>query len=388
MTRAGHKSDVIVLGAGIVGLACAYFLADAGLDVLVLDRGLPGSGDSVRTGGGVRSQFATVANIQLSRLSLPIWDSFEERFGIDPRFHRIGYLFLASTPETAASLRERVALQHAHGVPSEYLRADSIPNRWQSLTPGRWTGASFCASDGYLDHHRAVQGFYQGALGAGARVLTGTAVTDLVFSAGRVVGVMTNDGKFVADTVVNAAGAAAGRIAEMAGLKLPISPRRHELIVVQPEKPIPEAMPWLVDVDRQVHMRPDGQGRALVGGFLGVDEEVDPDGYDPRPDPDWVREVLRVANQSFGLVEPEAQVLRGWAGLYPSLPDHHPVIELSQPGLATAAGFSGTGLMHAPAAGLLVAELVKEGRATSLDLAELGSERFERGVARVESSGF
>lgn len=388
MTAATRKTDVVVVGAGIVGLACAYFLADSGLDVLILDRGLPGAGDSVRTGGGVRSQFATVPNIQLSRLSLPIWNSFEERFGIDARFRRIGYLFLGRTPATATGLRERVTLQNTYGVPSEYVSADAIPERWRALTSGRWTGASFCARDGYLDHHLAVQGFYQGAVGAGARVLTGTIVTDLVFSSDRVVGVMTTAGTFLADTVVNAAGAAAGHIAEMAGIKLPISPRRHELIVVQPEKPVPEEMPWLVDVDGQVHMRPDGQGRALVGGFLGVDKEVDPDGYDPRPDPVWVRKVLRAAHESFGLVEPDTRVLRGWAGLYPSLPDHHPVIERSRPGLVTAAGFSGTGLMHAPAAGLLVAELVSDGRATSLDLSELGSERFEGGVATLETSGF
>ncbi len=371
-----------------MGLACAYFLADSGLDVLVLDRGLPGAGDSVRTGGGIRSQFATVPNLQLSRLSLPIWDSFEERFGIDLRFRRIGYLFLASTPKTAAGLRERVALQNTHGVPSEYVSADVIPDRWRALASGRWTGASFCALDGYLNHHLAVQGFYQGATGAGARVLSGTTVTDLAFSSGHVVGVTTTAGTFHADTVVNAAGAAAGRIAEMAGMKLPISPRRHELIVVQPEKPVPEEMPWLVDVDGQVHMRPDGQGRALVGGFLGVDEEVNPDSYDPRPDPVWVQQVLRAAHESFSLVEPGTRVLRGWAGLYPSLPDHHPVIEHSQPGLVTAAGFSGTGLMHAPAVGLLVTELVSEGRATSLECSELGSARFGGGGIRLETSGF
>ncbi len=385
---ASRKYDVIIVGAGIVGLACAYFLADSGLGVLVLDRGLPGSGASVRTGGGVRSQFATIPNIQLSQLSVRIWDSFEERFGIDPRFHSIGYLFLARSVETAVGLKSRVELQNAHGVPSEYLPSERIQSRWRNQTPGRWSGAAFCGEDGYLDHHLAVQGFHVGALRAGARVLPGTAVTGLDFSVDGVVGVMTNVGIFRADTVVNAAGAAAGIIAEMAGLQLPISPRRHELIIVQPEALVSEETPWLVDVDRQVHMRPDGQGRALVGGFLGVDRESDLDGYDPRPNPFWVREVLRAAHESFGLVKPDTRVLRGWAGLYPALPDHHPVIERSRPGLVTAAGFSGTGLMHAPAAGLLVAELVVRGRATSVDISELGSERFQRGAAKLETSGF
>ena len=380
--------DVVVVGGGIIGLACAYYLAKAGARTLLVERGLPGAEQTIRTGGGIRLCHASAVNVELAKVSLPVWERFEEELGVDPRFETTGHLFLARSAASAEALKAQSRIHERLQVPSEFLALDEINERWQDLTLRRYEGGLFCRVGGYLNHYRAVQGFYHGALAAGARPLTGVRVSGLVRSGREVAGVETTEGTFRADKVVNCAGAHAGQIARFADLDLPIVSRRHQLLVVQPERPLPDVIPWLVDVDRQVHLRPDGQGRGLVGGFLGQDPVVDPDRYDPRPDDTWASAVRRAASDAFGLCAADAAIIEGWAGVYAGTPDYHPVIEQSCPGLLTAAGFSGTGLMHAPAVGMLVCELALSGKAESVDISGLRSSRFRDQSEPMDISGF
>ncbi len=383
----GQQHDVVVVGAGIIGLACAWALARDGARTLVIDRGLPGAEQSVRTGGGIRLAHASSLNVELARLSIPIWERFVALTGYDPRFTRIGHLFLARENASASALRDQVRLHERLGVTSDLLDGDDVNRRWdldlRGFEAGLWN-----RDGGYLDHHRVIQGLYHAAVEAGAEVLTGVRVTGMVKVGARVVGVQTTEGHVRARSVVNAAGALAGQVAALAGHELPIIARRHALLIVQPDRPVPDSLPWLIDVDRQAHLRPEGQGRALVGGFLGEDAEVDPERYDPRYDEDWAVNVRRVTAEAFGITEPGAPIVQGWAGLYAGTPDYHPVIEESCPGLLTAAGFSGTGLMHAPAAGQLIAELASGDRPTSLDITGLRSSRFGDPIGPRDHSGF
>ncbi len=122
-------------------------------------------------------------------------------------------------------------------------------------------------------------------------------------------------------------------------------------------------------------------GLVLVGGFLGHELPADPDGYSPRADPDWTRDVLAVAGRVFGVVDHNASVRHGWAGLYPTTPGRHPIIDRLADGLYAALGFSGTGLMHAPAAGQLIGQLILDGEISSVDSAPFGASRFSAPVA-------
>jgi sarcosine oxidase subunit beta len=144
----------------------------------------------------------------------------------------------------------------------------------------------------------------------------------------------------------------------------------------------------LIGVDDEVHTRSDTDGRALVGGFLGDDRSVDPDRYNMRADDGWARAVLAAAERLFGVVGPAAQVRHGWAGLYPSTPDRHPIIDALADGLYVALGFSGTGLMHAPAAGRLAAELIVDGNIRSVDSSYLSADRFRGNSGPAEATGF
>jgi sarcosine oxidase subunit beta len=233
-----------------------------------------------------------------------------------------------------------------------------------------------------------VAGYQRGLAEVGGRLEVGARVEDLLMRNGRVEGVATSVGSFSASIVVNAAGPEAGVIARHAGLDIPFISRRHELLIVRPAEPVPDALPWLIDVDRQVHLRPDGGGRALIGGFLGRDEPADPQSYARECSTDWADRVRATASEAFGLTEADCMIVDGWAGLYPGTLDYLPVLEQSLPGLITAAGFSGTGLMHAPAVGMIVADMVSGRPPRSVDLSGLGSDRFSEPGSVAETSGF
>jgi len=380
----GHM-DVVVVGGGIVGLASAYYLAERGADVAVYEQGSIGNGSTERSAGGIRTQFSTPVHVALSLASIAVWENFEETFGTDIAYRRSGYLLCARTAETARAFEDSVAIQHDQGVPSELLDPAEAREYCPGLRAEKFRVATYCPIDGFADPHLALEGFAAKARAAGAAIHTNAPVTDVLCENGRVRGVEANGERVESDVVVNAAGPWARRVGEMAGLSLPIAPRRRQLLVAEPESPVPEEVPLTVDLDTGSYFRPEREGTALVGGhFATTDRDADPDRFSKGIDLDWSAEALERAADYAAYFGPEAGVKRGWAGLYAVTPDHHPVIEETTPGLITAAGFSGHGFQHAPATGQLVAELAMDGEATLLDITALESDRFDRSGALVD----
>jgi len=378
---------VVVVGGGIVGLASAYYLADRGADVTVVEKGSLGGGSTGRANGGIRAQFTSGVSVDLSRESVRVWERFEEAFGVDIGYRRPGYLFLARTEATAGRFREGVALQNEHGVRSEFLTPEAATEHCPGLSPERYAGATYCPTDGFADPHLALQGFARAAGRAGTDVVTGVEVTDVRVVDGDVAGVETTDGRYDADFVVNAAGPWAARVGAMAGLDLPVSPRRRQLLVAAPDSPVPPDVPLTVDVDDGVHFRPEREGRAVVGGrFGGPDTEQDPEAYERSHDVDWAVEALGHAAGVADYFGPETELVGGWAGLYAVTPDHHPIVGETRPGFVNAVGFSGHGFMQSPATGRVVAELALDGEARTVDVTPLGADRFERGETLHEGS--
>jgi len=232
----------------------------------------------------------------------------------------------------------------------------------------------------------------------GAEIRTGTPVTDVrrETGGGAVVGVETDSGRIDADFVVNAAGPWARRVNRMAGVDLPIAPRRRQLVVVDPEQPVPEDVPLTIDLDTGSYFRPEREGAALVGGHFSSeahsasgnasgeqprarDPGEDPDRYDDDLDIDWAVEAAERAGEYTTYFGAETRIRRGWACLYAVTPDHHPVVEEVVPGYVVAAGFSGHGFQHAPATGQVVAQLALDGGASLVDVSPLSSDRFADG---------
>ena len=379
--------DIVVIGGGCIGLASATTLARRGLSVSLLERGLPGAANSTRTGGGIRKQFGTALNVLLSQISADVWDNFAERFGVDPRFRRIGYLFLAHSNEDASMLERNVSMQVAMGVASEFLDGDEIGHRWPSLSGREFVAASYCAEDGWANQHRIIHGMTRGAIAAGVKLRIGTEAIAINTQSGRVVGVETSAGPIAASAVLVATGPWTHALLHPLGVAPPVVARRHELLIVEPSSPLPEGLPWLTGMTDEVHIRSDSPGRALVGGFLGEDRAVDPDDYEQRADSSWARTVLQTAERAFGVINADARIAHGWAGVYPSTPDHHPIIDRICEGAYVALGLSGTGLMHAPAVGLLAAELIADGAIHSVDPELVSIGRFGNRNSTVETTG-
>tara|TARA_Y100000746_G_scaffold136814_1_gene117177 strand:+ start:576 stop:1769 length:1194 start_codon:yes stop_codon:yes gene_type:complete len=384
-----HKSqtsDVVIIGAGIIGLAIAYSLLRAGKSVRIIERSKPGIGQSTKTGGGIRLAHGSELNIQLTQLSFDTWLNFEEYFNIDPFYRTTGHLFL--TAESENVLLSQAALLERMKVDYDLLSTSQMSSYWPQLSSMNFSKGLYCKEGGYLDQHRVIKGYVDTVVSNGVKLLTGTQVDGLLKVNERISGVTTSAGEFHAEWVVNAAGPYAGEVADLAGCQIPFVSRRHELLVLEESAAVPEEIPWLIDMDRQVHMRPDGSGRALIGGFLGHDEAIDPNTYDPELSEEWSKEVRREASHSFCITNPQSKVLKGWSGLYPGTIDYMPVIDETLPGLVTAAGFSGTGLMHAPIVGEIVADLTSSTKRHDVDISSLSSTRFTKDSQILESTGF
>ena len=379
-------SDVIIVGAGIIGLAIAHSISQHGRNVQIIERSKPGSGESTKTGGGIRLVHGSEMNIQLSQLSFDTWLHFKKHFKIDPYYRETGHLFLSS--KNTNSFLTQVDLLKKMDIDSDVLTKSQISSRWPQLSEMNFSKGIYCEKGGYLDQHRVLRGYVETVTSNGVKIEADTRVYGIIKDKHRIIGVETTSGDYYADLIINAAGPQAGKIAALAGLEIPFISRRHELLILEASAAVPEEIPWLIDVDRQVHMRPDGSGRALVGGFLGHDEPVDPDTSSPGLSEEWSKNVRLEASESFRVTDPQSKVMQGWSGLYPGTIDYMPVIDEPLPGFVIAAGFSGTGLMHAPAVGEIVAGLVVSDMREIVDITSLASTRFTHGSKVLESTGF
>ncbi|OYR42075.1 FAD-binding oxidoreductase [Halorubrum sp. Eb13] len=383
--------DTLVVGGGVVGLSAAYALADRGANVTLVEKGSLGNASTARSAGGIRSQFSSRVNVELSLASKEVWDAFEERFGVDIGLRKTGYLLLARTEAVAERFRANVDMQCSLGAESELLTPAAATERCPGLDPEPFVAAAYNPDDGFADPNLAVQGYAAAARELGVDVRTKTAVTGLHREGDRVVGAdvraagATDTERREVDRVVNAAGAWAATVGAMAGVDLPISPRRRQIAVVDPAPPVPESVPLTIDLETGSYFRPERDGAALVGGhFDEADPARDPDAYDEGMDVEWAARAVEHAADYAEYFGPDTRIKRGWAGLYAVTPDHHPIVEETLPGLVTVAGFSGHGFQHAPAAGRIAADLAVDGETALLDASPLSLDRFERGETLTE----
>jgi len=369
-----EKGDVVIVGGGIVGVSIAYHLARRGMkDVILLERGSLGGGSTGLCAGGIRTQFSTDINIRFSRESLEFWTRFEELTGVDLEFRQVGYLFLATRPETLDLFRRNVRLQRSFGLPVELLSPEEIHYRWPFLRWEDLAGGTFCALDGYAGPYEAMTGMVRVARRLGVRIREQTEVVGVYGRSGRITGVETSTGKIETRIVVNATGPWASITGRMAGVEIPVKPVRRQLFVTAPFSLSDEPIPMVIDFDQGWYFRQEGKGLLLAGP---VDREPS---FRTSIEPSAMAETAEKAIARVPALQ-EARMARGWAGLYEISPDHHailgPVRDLE--GFVTANGFSGHGFQHSPAAGRLIADFVT-GEGVSQDLLRLCLERFEKG---------
>lgn len=383
-----HTSDVIIIGGGIVGSSIAYHLTELGCrNVLVLEReSHQGKGSTGKSMGGVRAQFTTPVNIQMSLYSIPFYASFDERLDHPAGYRAQGYLFVATKPAHLQYLEKNQLLQKSLGLKqAKMLSAAEIRNMVPQLRADDILGGSFCPTDGFVDPYSAMTGFIKRAVENGATVWKSTEVTGILKNGSRVSGVSTSRGEVHAPMVVNAAGAWAAEIAGMAGVDLPVTPLRRMLIPTEPFEGVSHEIPMVIDMTNGFHFRPESRGFLLAWN----DPEETP-GYKFDFDPEFIEKVLtRAANRVPCFENLAVNPKRAWAGLYEMSPDHHGILgefeELR--GFYAANGFSGHGVMHAPASGKIVADLITSGATNVVDnVSVLSPSRFKSGELLHETA--
>jgi len=375
-----QTADIVIIGGGIVGASIAYHLTAAGQkNVLILEREAhQGKGSTGKSMGGVRAQFATPVNIQMSLYSIPFYASFEERLGHPCGYKSQGYLFLATSQTHLDYLTSNQLTQKRLGLKDVgMVSVAELRKMYSQLRTDDVLAASFCPTDGFVDPYSAMTGFTACACENGARILRGAEVTAIECVSGTF-RLRTSKDDVNAPVVVNAAGPWAAEIAKMVNLDLPVTPLRRMLIPTEPFDAFPHTAPMIIDMSNGFHFRPEALGFLLAWN----DPEENSFGYNTDFDPAFIEKVLTRAADRVPCFENLAvNPKRAWAGLYEMTPDHHailgPVPEI--PGFFLANGFSGHGVMHAPATGKILSDLILNGRTEIADAHKLRLTRFAEG---------
>ena len=375
-----NSADVIIVGGGIVGSSIAYHLTEAGCrNVLVIEREAhQGKGSTGKSMGGVRAQFTTSVNILMSLYSIPFFSRFEDVIGHPSGYQPQGYLFVATEERHMDYLRDNYHRQVGLGLKSvSLLPPDEVARIAPEIRNDDVIGGSFCATDGFVDPHSVMTGFMSKAAERGVELLRQTEVTGIRTDARGVSGVETNRGFIGSRVIVNAAGPWAGLLAKRAGVDLPIEPLRRMLVPTEPFDKVSQKSPMVVDMSTGFHYRPEG-----LGLLMAWNDPSETPGFKTNFDPAFIEKILSRGVQRLPVLkEAEVNPRRAWAGLYAMTPDHHsvlgPVPDL--PGFFLANGFSGHGVMHSPATGRILADLILKGATDLIDAPSLGFDRFAKG---------
>jgi len=401
-----ETADVVIIGSGIVGSSVAYHLAQAGCsNVLVLEREAhQGKGSTGKSMGGVRAQFATPVNIQMSKYSIDFFSKFDEVVGHPGDYRAHGYLFCATNEKHLAYLKANKERQNALGVTNvEWVTPEDIVKMVPQLRVDDILGGTFCPTDGFVDPHSVMMGFMLNAREKGVRLWLDTRVTGIDVEGGdssplskaltsqrtpnestRIAGVHTSRGFISTRVVVNAAGAWAAEIARMAGAELPVEPLRRQLVPTEPFAELPQRFPMVIDMSTGFHFRREGKGILLAWN----DPQETP-GFKTEFDTSFIEKILtHAAARVPVLAEAEVNPRRAWAGLYEMTPDHHAIIGPAPnvEGLFFVNGFSGHGVMHSPASGRVTADLVIKGHSDLIDASQLSVKRFAEGRSLHETA--
>jgi len=381
------SADVVIIGAGIVGSSIAFHLTEAGVsNVLLMERETrQGLGSTGKSMGGVRAQFATDVNIRMSIYSIPFLERFEEATGHPSGYKPRGYLFMATSDAHMQYLRKNSARQQALGLKNvELLSPADIQNVLPQLRADDIVGGSFCPTDGFVDPESVMAGFTARAIERGAELWRGTQVTSIRAENATISGVRTSNGDVSTPIVINAAGPWAGAVAHMAGADLPVQPLRRMLVLTEPVTGLPERLPMIIDMSTGWHFRQEGLG--ILMAWADPDQQS---GFRSDFDPAFIEKILihaadRVPDFANLAVNPR----RCWAGLYTMSPDHHAILGPAPEvrGFYFANGFSGHGVMHSPATGRIIADLIVHGQTEVIDAQDLNVQRFAKGRAIHETA--
>jgi sarcosine oxidase, subunit beta len=351
------RTEIAIVGGGVMGLAIAYYLARRGLDdVVVIERGYLAEGASGRNGGGVRQQWSTEMNIRLMQESVELCRRFAVDVGVNVWFRQGGYLFLARSAKEVTRLEKNIALQNRCGVATRMLEPSAAQAIVPELDLTGIVGASYNPTDGILFPWPFLWGYARQAAAHGVRIFTQTAVTGLQPAREGGYTLTTSRGTLHARRVINACGAWSPQLAQHIGVDVPTHPIRHEICSSEPLKPF--LRPMVSELASGLYCSQSMRGE-IVGG-------VSPPGHGSTYGMGSTLSFLATYARRLVRLMPvlgEIKILRQWAGPYDQSPDGNPILGPApgHPDFFLACGFVGHGFMMAPIVGKLYAEWLTGG---------------------------
>ncbi|MFJ5303699.1 NAD(P)/FAD-dependent oxidoreductase [Streptomyces sp. NPDC088350] len=375
-----RQAEVVVIGGGVIGTSIAYHLARAGVrDLVLVERDELAAGSTSRAAGGVRAQFSDGLNVQLGARSLEAFGRFEEDTGYDIGLHRVGYLFLLSTPEDVAGFEAGVRLQNSLDVPSRMIDPAEARRLSPLISTEGLLAAAYSPDDGHCTPEAVVHGYASAARDHGATILRHTDVTGIETHGDTITAVVTTLGRIDTNTVICAAGAWSKGIGAMAGVDLPVQPLRRQIAVTEPVPGLPPTLPMTIDFSTSLYFHSEGPG--LLVGMSDPDERP---GFATDTHDRWIPRLAEaMRRRAPGLLD--LRRTGGWAGLYENTPDHNALIgeATSVSRFLYATGFSGHGFLQGPAVGEVIRDLYL-GHVPFVDVSPLSAGRFAADAPRPE----
>jgi sarcosine oxidase subunit beta len=388
-----EKTEIVIVGGGVVGASVAYHLTARGAnDVLITEReSEQGKGSTGKATGGVRAQFETDINIKMSLHSLDFFKNCDFECGYDPR----GYLFFGTDENQYEYLRRNVQKQKTLGVKDvEIVDAQTIAEICPGLNVADIIGGSFGARDGFINPLAVMNGFTSRAMENGTKIEFEMQVFSIETANGKVCAVETNKGRIECEKIVLCSGARVRELSQTAGIDLPVVPQKRQLVWARSERELPKNLPMVIDLGSGFHFRPAGDFSSYNSGdipneiFFAYPDSNEKPSIDTNFDESFIAKVYeRAKHRAAFLYETTPILEKCRAGLYENTPDHHAILGGCEiEGLYFASGFSGHGVMHSPATGRALSEIMLDGEASFLDVSCLSLARFSKGELLHETA--
>ncbi len=383
-------ADVVVIGGGVMGASILYNLADRGVTgTVLLERDTLGSGSTGRSSGAIRMHYSTEVNARLAWESLRVFQNWSELIGGDgdPGFVRTGYMVIAPDHEFHG-FRHNIEMQQQVGIDTRIVSWQQARELAPDFHLGEDEHFAWEDQSGHGDPSGTALAFTSRARELGASVVLESPATRIEVEAGRVTGVRTHNETYSTDTAVIATGPWSSRFLAHLDIDLPLLATRHEVILIRRSETGVGHHPGGGDMANLIYFRPEADNLTLVGNG-NREEEADPDTYNQRASTDYVQDVWsRLALRIPGIAD--GQLAHGYAGLYTTTPDLHPVMDRVDgiDGLYICTGFSGHGFKLAPAVGVCMSELILDGESKLVDITPLRMSRFSDGSLNTTQYSF
>ena len=376
-----HQScDILIVGGGVMGTSIAFALARRKVGrVVVLEKSYLGAGSSGKSGAIIRQHYSNRLTAAMARQSLRVFERFDEIVGGPPVFTRAGMVIVVNDRDRAG-VDANIAMQRELGIDVRLVSALELVDIDPNARLADDEVAAYESEAGYVESVQVVASYANAARGLGADILQGVEVRDIIIEKGMAVGVETNEGRYNCGILILATGPWAAQLGRAAGVTLPVQPCRTQVALFR--RPVDSSRRVAIygDFVQGLYFKPTHGEMLHAGSVAGeeVQDPVDPDHYNEAADCEWLSGVRQRLSRRYPTMH-RGYGRGGYGALYAITPDWHPIID-KLPGIEgayCAVGFSGHGFKMSPIVGQLMAELVVDGNAKSLDISPLRLGRFE-----------